>query len=204
MPRADNAASTREAILAAALDLLADEGYAGASLRKVAARVGIAQPSLYHHFATKEVLVEQVIAAGAGRMFGGVDPDDFPATLQAIPGAIVRSIKRLYSRPEHPKFVRVAFAVARLNPRYEQLMKTIFIEQATVGMRLFVKPFVDAGEIEDEPALHIVRMLVNAAGLRMIEYKVLFGHDVGDGELQRFLDFVEEAGVKLIDAYRLG
>ena len=60
---AGEARNRRREVLAAALELLADEGYAGASLRKVAAKVGIAQPSLYHYFRTKEEIVEQVLAA---------------------------------------------------------------------------------------------------------------------------------------------
>ncbi|MEM6989563.1 MAG: TetR/AcrR family transcriptional regulator [Myxococcota bacterium] len=203
MARASTAPSTtRQAILDATLDLLAEEGYAGASLRKVAARVGIAQPSLYHHFKTKEDLVEQVIGAGAGRMFGALDPDAFPKTLEEVPRAILQTVRALYSTSQHPKFVRVAFAVARLNSRYEQLMKTIFIDQATVGMQMFVQPFVQAGEIEASAGVHLVRMLVNAAGLRMIEYRVLFGQPADEAELEQYLLFVEDAGEKLVAAYR--
>mgnify|MGYP001406663144 CR=1 FL=1 len=201
--RSERAApATRTAILDAALDLLAEEGYAGASLRKVAARVGIAQPSLYHHFATKEDLVEHVIAAGGGRMFGALDPSALPKRLEEIPRAIVDTVRTLYTSEAHIKFVRVAFAVARLNPRFENMMKTLFIDQATIGMRLFVQPFVRSGELAETDAVHLVRMLVNAAGLRMMEHRVLFGHDTGDDDLESFLCFVEDAGLRLLQAYR--
>ena len=202
MASASPAPNRRTAILEAALELLADEGYAGASLRKVAARVGIAQPSLYHHFATKEELVEHVIAAGAARMFGALDPDDLPKSLDDLPRVIVDSIKRLYAHPEHAKFVRVAFAVARLNSRFEALMKRIFIENATLGMRVVIQPFVAKGQIDGEDGVHLVRMLINAAGLRMIEYKVLFGHDTDEDELEQFLEFVVDAGDRLVKSYR--
>lgn len=202
MSRAVPATNRRAAILDAALDLLAEEGYAGASLRKVAARVGIAQPSLYHHFATKEELVEHVIAAGAGRMFGALDPNALPQTLDDLPRVLIDSVKRVYERPEHAKFVRVAFAVARLNPRFEELMRRIFIENATLGMRMVIQPFVAKGEIDGEDGVHLARMLINAAGLRMIEHKVLFGHETGDGELDRFLEFVVDAGERLVKSYR--
>jgi AcrR family transcriptional regulator len=201
-PKPRAAAATRTAILDAALDLLAEEGYAGASLRKVATRVGIAQPSLYHHFATKEDLVEQVIATGGGRMFSALDPNAMPQRLEDIPHAIVNTVRALYTDESHIKFVRVAFAVARLNPRFENLMKTLFIDQATVGMRLFVQPFVQSGELAEADAVHLVRMLVNAAGLRMMEHRVLFGRDTGDDDLESFLRFVEDAGLRLLQSYR--
>ena len=122
--------------------------------------------------------------------------------LDALPRVLVDSVKRLYKRPEHAKFVRVAFAVARLNPRFEELMKRIFIENATLGMRMVIQPFVAKGQIDGEAGVHLTRMLINAAGLRMIEHKVLFGHDTGDGELDRFLEFVVDAGERLVKSYR--
>jgi TetR/AcrR family transcriptional regulator len=47
---------TRNLILEQAIGLFADAGYAGVSVRDVAARVGISAPTLYHHFPDKESL----------------------------------------------------------------------------------------------------------------------------------------------------
>jgi AcrR family transcriptional regulator len=47
-------ASTRERILDVALDLFADQGFDGTSMREIAARLGITKPSIYYHFASKE------------------------------------------------------------------------------------------------------------------------------------------------------
>ena len=44
---------TRERILRAAASLFATQGYQGTSTRDIADAVGIKQPSLFHHFATK-------------------------------------------------------------------------------------------------------------------------------------------------------
>jgi AcrR family transcriptional regulator len=48
---------TREAIVEACSALIAEEGVAALSLRKVAARVGIQAPSIYQHFDSKEALL---------------------------------------------------------------------------------------------------------------------------------------------------
>jgi AcrR family transcriptional regulator len=55
---------TAERILDAAEALFAERGYAGATLRDVASRVGIRTPSLYNHFPNKESLYAAVLERG--------------------------------------------------------------------------------------------------------------------------------------------
>jgi AcrR family transcriptional regulator len=47
----------REQILAAATEMFGDGGFRGVSLADIAARVGISQPGLIHHFRSKEELL---------------------------------------------------------------------------------------------------------------------------------------------------
>lgn len=49
-------ADRKEQILEAAQELLQTQGYAGFSYSDLSARLGIAKPSIHHHFATKEAL----------------------------------------------------------------------------------------------------------------------------------------------------
>lgn len=51
----------REAILDAAVDLLAEVGYHGMSLRDVARHVGISHPGVIYHFPSKEALLMSVV-----------------------------------------------------------------------------------------------------------------------------------------------
>ena len=50
--------TTRDALVRASADLIAEQGTAAFSLRKVAERVGIKAPSIYVHFDDKEALAE--------------------------------------------------------------------------------------------------------------------------------------------------
>jgi AcrR family transcriptional regulator len=188
----------RREVLAAALELLADEGYAGASLRKVAAKVGIAQPSLYHYFRTKEELVEQVLAAYAGDMFFALDVGALPKRLDAVPAFIADTTRRVYQLPNHAQFVRVAFAVSRVNPRFGKLMRTIFVDQANMGMRGIMQPFIAAGEIEEADAVDLVRMVVSAIGLRFMEEFVLFDDAPPSRDIDRYVQFVVDAAETML------
>ncbi|MCX5262599.1 TetR/AcrR family transcriptional regulator [Streptomyces sp. NBC_00199] len=55
-------AARRTDIVRAARDSFAEHGYAGASLRDIAKRAGIAHAGLQHHFRTKEELLTAVLA----------------------------------------------------------------------------------------------------------------------------------------------
>lgn len=56
-------ANAREEILDAAAELFTTQGYANTSTRSIAEAVGIRQSSLYHHFGTKDDILEVLLAA---------------------------------------------------------------------------------------------------------------------------------------------
>jgi AcrR family transcriptional regulator len=189
-PRAEDASDRRQEIIAAALELLAEEGYAGASLRKLAARLGMAQPSLYHYFRTKEDLVEQVLATYVGRMFSAVSPEELPTRLEALPRFAADTTLRVYESPTHALFVRVAISVSRIQPRFGKLMRHWFVDQATWGIQQIMGPFVEAGEITADDAQDLVHMVINAIGLRLVEDKVMFSEHEPGPDFERYVAFV--------------
>jgi AcrR family transcriptional regulator len=63
--RAERREATRAEILAAAWDLVRDEGLASLSLRDLAGRVGMQAPSLYSYFESKHAIYDAMFAQGA-------------------------------------------------------------------------------------------------------------------------------------------
>jgi AcrR family transcriptional regulator len=63
----------RDELLTAAARLFARRGYHSVGVDDVAAAVGIAGPSIYHHFATKLDVVVAVMTRGAGQLLDGTD-----------------------------------------------------------------------------------------------------------------------------------
>jgi AcrR family transcriptional regulator len=91
-PPASGALDRRDELLAAAARLFAQRGYHGVD--DVGAAVGIAGPSIYHHFATKLDLMVAVITRGAEQLLDGTTralagTHDDSQALDALLGAYV-------------------------------------------------------------------------------------------------------------------
>jgi AcrR family transcriptional regulator len=61
-PAANKARDTRGILLEAALELLAERGFHGASMRAIAAAADVRESALYHYFPSKESLLAAAIA----------------------------------------------------------------------------------------------------------------------------------------------
>ena len=61
--------NARSRILAAAFDCFCELGYEKSSMKRIAARAGVSQPLLHHHFDTKERLLQSAIGEMAAGIF---------------------------------------------------------------------------------------------------------------------------------------
>src|SRR3954471_6986828 len=81
----------RPAIIAAAIEVLNDRGLDGLSLHAIAARLGIRQPALYHHFDSKTAL----LAAVAGEVLDRWHTDRTPAEGERWQDFLTRNARSL-------------------------------------------------------------------------------------------------------------
>ncbi len=103
--------STRDAILQAALQAFASQGYAGTSLNEIAEIVGIRRQSLLHHFPTKETLYRQVFAKRLSEWFvdmEGVTSDHEPdlTPWERVARTIATGFRFFQENPDFVRMVR--------------------------------------------------------------------------------------------------
>ena len=175
-------------ILAAALELIAEHGYAGASLRELARRVGMSQPSLYHYFASKQDLVLQIVETYAAAMMA--PPPAIPVELADLPRLCAAMVRELYATREHPLFVRVMFATSRLDPTFGARCRDIFVDRVHLLMRALVAPYVASGQIAEADGVDALRMVIYAIGFRFMEERVLFDDGPLAADFDRYVEFV--------------
>lgn len=180
-------------VLRAALVLFAERGWTGASLRELARRLGVAQPSLYHYFRSKEELVEQILVTfGFGGVHGTVaEPLEIPASITDTPPMMAAYVMALYQRTDWPLFVRFVFNLA-LEERWREPLREMFVDRMRTLMELGVAPYVARGEISKEEAMFLARMVSSAVALPLIEQYVCFPGAGEHPDLARYATWVGE------------
>jgi AcrR family transcriptional regulator len=96
-------AERRAEILRVALEVFTEGGYHGASTREIAARVGLSEAGLFHHFGSKQQLLAAVLEARDER--DALDPAD-PL------GSLVALVRRNADAPELVRLYAVTSAEA--------------------------------------------------------------------------------------------
>lgn len=66
-PKRRNPRGTRERLIRAALDLFTAKGYHETTTPQIAARAGVAEGTIYRHFASKDLLLNELYRAGVRR-----------------------------------------------------------------------------------------------------------------------------------------
>ena len=61
-PKLEDAKDTRTLILQATVELLADRGFSGMSIRDISEKLGISKAAVFYHFPSKEAIVEALVS----------------------------------------------------------------------------------------------------------------------------------------------
>lgn len=191
------APARREEVLDAGLSLISELGVAGASLRKLAAKLGMSQPSLYHYFDSKDALVQQIIEHCANRMLEAATHVQFPTGIADLPRFARDAVLELWKTEQHPRFVRFMFVVAIESPEHRRSIQRVFEERLYPGFGFLAEAFGrDPQEREDLRLL--VRSVVYAMGLSLLEERALFGAEAPSAEVLKMGDFIVKAAERVL------
>jgi AcrR family transcriptional regulator len=116
--QAERRTATIERLVDASIAVLAESGYAGASVKAICDRAGVSQGALFRHFETRlELLVHVVDTIGARNLeslMRAVDATDSPWATDHV-AQIVRTLRDLTRSTTHAAW-REVVAAARIHP----------------------------------------------------------------------------------------
>lgn len=142
-------ARTREEICAAAARLFAEQGYAGVTIRAIAARVGCSPMTTYRYFADKEAIFTAIRAAAFARFAAA---QEVVTSREPDPEACLRGLGEVYVRfaLEDPAAYRIMFELDQ-TPECTDPGQQRAEQRAWLVMRDAVARAVDAGVVRGDP-----------------------------------------------------
>jgi AcrR family transcriptional regulator len=172
----------RQAVLRAAAAAVAENGVDGVTTREVCARAGVTAPTIYHHFGSREGLLEQLLQDAHDRYLAG--KDDITVTSDPAADtrsgwdhhiAFVRSNAQLYPLLLRPGSEASASSLAKLRAGFERFEQDGVLRQAIT------------------PALATI---VLSSALRGIALRI--SHAPDDAELLRASELLREAVINAL------
>lgn len=189
----------REEVLETALELIAEHGLAGASLRRLAKKLGMSQPSLYHYFSSKDALIEAILDYATLRMMrSGADVEP-PRSVEDLGRFVRDAVVDLYATDSHPRFVRFLFAVAIASKKHRPLVERYFEERLRPAFGVL------AGTVTKSPAerdyvAEVMRMVVYSLGFMLLDDRALLGRPKATESTLGYADWVLGAANQLLAA----
>ena len=161
VPQQERSRITRERLLRAAVDVLAEQGWAAATVATVAARAGVSRGAAQHHFPTREALVtatlEQIFADLTAVTSETTETTETTDTTE--PGdhiaAVVERAVGIYTGKEFKAALQV-WAAAASDPALRELILPLEAKFARAAHRMTVAAL---GPSDDDQRIHRVAQL---------------------------------------------
>ncbi|MCA2977516.1 MAG: TetR/AcrR family transcriptional regulator [Myxococcaceae bacterium] len=114
-PRKTEARDTRREILDRSLELFAERGFSGSSMRDLARAVGVRESALYHHFPNKKAILEAILAENGPGQVNAVLSNELEAMVEALgPRQFLETfgelVVQLWATPRERQVVRLLMA----------------------------------------------------------------------------------------------
>lgn len=177
-PPAAVPSETQRRILAAALELFAENGYAATSTAAIAKRAGVAEKTIFANFTTKERLFEQILNPTALELLlpealGGVR-ETLAAPWTSLPGFMEGFMRnRLGFVRKHPAKLKLIAQALVLHPELADLFVRVFREHIEPRLGAVTSALEEAGELRPIPRTSMVRILVSVTAGYMLTRFVL-------------------------------
>ena len=160
-----------EAILAAAFEEFAANGYAETRLEDVAQRAGIAKGTIYLYFKNKELLFRAVLRSLIYHAF-----EELEGFVRTFPGSadeLVRCVlSRLYAEvvknPKARSMVRLLIAESHRFPQLADVYLREVITPGVAALRTLVEKGVASGEFRESKITEFPQVLVGPAVLVIV------------------------------------
>src|SRR5262245_34378366 len=162
--RAQKAAARRDAILSAALDEFAAQGFAAARLDDVARRAGVAKGTIYLHFRDKEALFQELVRSVLGTFVGTLEvalKADLPVRM--IGEQAVEMFVRDVYETRRKDVIRLILTEGQRFPQLAEFYYREVLARAIAAFRQLLHGAVARGELPSDALARFPQLLAAPA-----------------------------------------
>ena len=181
-PRSEKA---RTAILAAAIDLLLEQGLHAMSMDDVAQRAGVSKATIYRWWPSKELLALDALATA-----WATPTPDAQRNTGSLRGDLLAGLRtwlrQLKQRP-YGRVIAGLVAQAQTDPEFAKLYREHFVQPRRANTRELLRRAIDRGEIPPDTNIDVTLDLLYGP----IYHRLLHGHaPLTDRFAQQVIDTV--------------
>ena len=181
-PRSEKA---RTAILAAAIDLLLEQGLHAMSMDDVAQRAGVSKATIYRWWPSKELLALDALATALA-----TPTPDTQRNTGSLRGDLLAGLRtwlrQLKQRP-YGRVIAGLVAQAQTDPEFAKLYREHFVQPRRANTRELLRRAIDRGEIPPDTNIDVTLDLLYGP----IYHRLLHGHaPLTDRFAQQVIDTV--------------
>ncbi len=164
-PRSEDA---RKSILAAAADLLLDQGLAAVSMDAVAARAGVSKATIYRWWPTKETLALDALY----QEWAAVPPPRNTGTLRGDLISLLRPWARIAGQRPYGRVIAALVTEAHTDPEFARQYRSRFVEPRRDQARAIFRRAIVRGEIPASTNTEVALDLLYGP----VYHRLLHGH----------------------------
>jgi AcrR family transcriptional regulator len=144
---------TKEKIFDAAVDLFAEKGYDGVSIRDIAKAVGIKESSVYKHYRSKDEILETVFEYMKTKLYRETVPENYDAFVSAVPLETIMAngfgeLASFMTDPYMLKIMRIITIEMYHNDRIREFFRVQMFERPVGEMETLFGKLAEKGKIK--------------------------------------------------------
>jgi AcrR family transcriptional regulator len=139
--------TSRQAILTATLDLVAENGYANATIDGIAARAEVGKQTIYRWWPTKADVGLEAVATKADLRIPTTDHGSYAHDLRSFLDASYM----MANDPQIADLLRALMAEAQINPEFGERFRTAFLQRRRQAFAVITDRARQRGDLPGQP-----------------------------------------------------
>jgi AcrR family transcriptional regulator len=166
---------TEEKIFTAAIDLFAERGYAGTSMREIAREVGVTEGAVYKHYRSKDAILVAIFEHLETEIYRPLPPPPSPG-LSIFRDLLETLPDYLLANPRMVKISRIMMNEMHSNRTIRDYLHEAFGSRSDSYTESILKAEIDGGRIRScDP--HALTVLLNAFRFGWVYRNFILGED---------------------------